>query len=182
VQETASAITDEGGQALAITADVSREEEARRIMEEAVRAFGRLDCLINNAGDGGPTKPVQDHTTDEWFYTINSCLTSSFLCRAPGAVEGERIDRVIAGQAEMRDISVDEQRKAFIELCKAYGPPESLVIEDVPALSAEAGQVVVSVKAASLNFPDVLIISSSRTSTRSDRRCRFLPAVKWPAS
>jgi len=45
-------------------------------------------------------------------------------------------------------------------LCKAYGPPESLVVEDVPPPAAGAGEVVVSVKAASVNFPDVLIIQN----------------------
>jgi NADPH2:quinone reductase len=43
-------------------------------------------------------------------------------------------------------------------LCKAYGPPESLVVEEVPSPEAGPGEVVVSVKAASVNFPDVLII------------------------
>src|SRR5688572_25235750 len=43
-------------------------------------------------------------------------------------------------------------------LCKQYGPPESLVIEDVPSPTPGPGEVVVSVKAASVNFPDVLII------------------------
>ena len=45
-------------------------------------------------------------------------------------------------------------------LCKAYGPPESLVVEDLPPLEAGPGEVVVSVKAASVNFPDVLIIQN----------------------
>jgi len=45
-------------------------------------------------------------------------------------------------------------------LCKAYGPPESLVIEDMPPLEPGSGEVVVSVKAASVNFPDVLIIQN----------------------
>src|SRR5262245_7122256 len=45
-------------------------------------------------------------------------------------------------------------------LCKAYGPPESLVVEDLPPLEAGAGEVVVSVRAASVNFPDVLIIQN----------------------
>jgi NADPH:quinone reductase len=43
-------------------------------------------------------------------------------------------------------------------LCKQWGPPESLVLEDVPALNAGKGQVVVSVKACGVNFPDTLII------------------------
>src|SRR3954470_17983722 len=45
-------------------------------------------------------------------------------------------------------------------VCKQFGPPESLVVEDVPSLKAGAGEVVVSVKAASVNFPDVLIIQN----------------------
>jgi NADPH2:quinone reductase len=45
-------------------------------------------------------------------------------------------------------------------LCKAYGPPESLVVEDVADPAAGPGEVVLSVKAASVNFPDVLIIEN----------------------
>src|SRR6185369_9790385 len=45
-------------------------------------------------------------------------------------------------------------------LCKQFGPPESLVIEDLPSPVAGAGDVVISVRAASLNFPDVLIIQN----------------------
>jgi NADPH2:quinone reductase len=43
-------------------------------------------------------------------------------------------------------------------LCKELGPPEKLVVENVPSLKPGKGQVVVSVKAAGVNFPDVLII------------------------
>jgi NADPH2:quinone reductase len=45
-------------------------------------------------------------------------------------------------------------------ICKAYGPPESLVIEDVPSPVPGPGEVVITMKAASLNFPDVLIIQN----------------------
>jgi len=45
-------------------------------------------------------------------------------------------------------------------LCKTFGPPESLVVEDVAPLVAGPGEVVIAVKAASVNFPDVLIIEN----------------------
>jgi len=45
-------------------------------------------------------------------------------------------------------------------LCKQFGPPESLVLEDVASPVPGAGEVVVSIKAASVNFPDVLIIQN----------------------
>jgi NADPH2:quinone reductase len=45
-------------------------------------------------------------------------------------------------------------------LCKAYGPPGTLVIEELSSPTPEPGEVVVSVKAAGVNFPDVLIIEN----------------------
>jgi NADPH:quinone reductase len=45
-------------------------------------------------------------------------------------------------------------------LCKAYGPPESLVVEEVPSPEPGPGEAVIAVKAASVNFPDVLIIEN----------------------
>jgi len=43
-------------------------------------------------------------------------------------------------------------------LCKELGPPEKLVVEQVPSPMPGKGQIVVSVKAAGVNFPDTLII------------------------
>ncbi len=45
-------------------------------------------------------------------------------------------------------------------LCKQFGPPESLVVEDVPEPKLEKGKVLIDVKAAGVNFPDVLIIQN----------------------
>jgi len=45
-------------------------------------------------------------------------------------------------------------------VCKQFGPPESLVLEEVPSPKPGAGEVVISIKAASVNFPDVLIIQN----------------------
>ena len=45
-------------------------------------------------------------------------------------------------------------------LCKSYGPPESLVVEDVPAPEPGPGQLRVRVEAAGVNFPDALIIEN----------------------
>jgi NAD(P)-dependent dehydrogenase (short-subunit alcohol dehydrogenase family) len=80
VRETADLVTKAGGRALAVTCDASREDDVRRMVAEGVRVFGRITTLVNNAGDGGPTKPVEEYTMDDWLYTIHSCLTSSYVC------------------------------------------------------------------------------------------------------
>jgi NADPH2:quinone reductase len=45
-------------------------------------------------------------------------------------------------------------------LCKQYGPPQSLTFEELPSPRPGPGEVVVSMRAASVNFPDVLIIQN----------------------
>ncbi len=45
-------------------------------------------------------------------------------------------------------------------LCKTFGPPETLVVEDVASPVPGPGEAVITVKAASVNFPDVLIIEN----------------------
>src|SRR5438045_3964320 len=58
----AQSVVDEvkaaGGQAVAVVADVSKEPDAKRIVDEAIAAFGRIDVLYNNAG----IMPEADHS------------------------------------------------------------------------------------------------------------------------
>ena len=176
VNETVDLIRAAGGEAVAIVADAGTEQGAKSIVDAGLTTFGCVDTLVNNAGDGGPTKPIQDYTIEDWFYTVNSCLTSAYLCSrfvvppmiaagrgaivniasmagrrglmyrvgycsakagqigmtyglalelgrhnitvnaiAPGAVAGDRIDRVIQGQADVRGIDVDRMRQSFVE-------------------------------------------------------------------
>lgn len=59
-EETAARIADEGGEAVAHEADVTREEACRELVAACVQRFGRLDLLHNNVGigggDAGPTR------------------------------------------------------------------------------------------------------------------------------
>lgn len=52
-------------------------------------------------------------------------------------------------------------------LCKEFGPPETLVVEEIAAPEPKAGEVVVDVAAASVNFPDVLMIENKYQATPS---------------
>ena len=79
--ETVALIRTAGGEAVARRR--RREHRGRREGDRRRRRARRsagVDTLVNNAGDGGPTKPIQDYTTDDWFYTVNSCLTSAYMC------------------------------------------------------------------------------------------------------
>ncbi|PYI04694.1 short chain dehydrogenase, partial [Aspergillus sclerotiicarbonarius CBS 121057] len=65
-------ITAAGGQALVVQADISRPEEAQRLVQEAVTAFGKIDILVNNAATGVPG-PVLSATPEamETTFAVN---------------------------------------------------------------------------------------------------------------
>jgi len=65
--EVVGAIEAAGGRATAVQADVADEAAARRLFDEALRVYGRVDVLVNNAGVMPPSMPVLVDTDDETF-------------------------------------------------------------------------------------------------------------------
>ena len=63
----------------AVVGDISKEETARRLVEEAMSAFGRIDVLVNNAGIHF-LKDVTDMSVEEWDRLMDINLKSMFLC------------------------------------------------------------------------------------------------------
>ena len=78
--ETASMITDLGGQAIAVRCDVTRGDDVQAALRHTVEAFGRLDYAFNNAGDEQQPKPTAEITEEEWDRIITINLRSVFLC------------------------------------------------------------------------------------------------------
>ncbi|MBS0526657.1 MAG: glucose 1-dehydrogenase [Proteobacteria bacterium] len=72
-------LKDAGGQATAIPVDVLKEESCRSLIDQTVKAHGRLDILVNNAGMSIRKQPEQ-YTLAEWHTVLDSNLTSAFLC------------------------------------------------------------------------------------------------------
>src|SRR5690606_2753870 len=68
-----------GGQALAITTDVTDEGAVENLFAQAVERFGTVDVLINNAGIADST-PVDEMPLELWQRVMQTNLTSAFLC------------------------------------------------------------------------------------------------------
>ena len=66
-REVVGSIRDAGGSAVAVAADVSDPAAVRALFDEAERAFGEVDVLINNAGIMPPTLPTLAETDDATF-------------------------------------------------------------------------------------------------------------------
>lgn len=81
-----AAIRQMGRDAIAIQADVSKEEDVQRMFAETIRQFGTIDILINNAGLQQDA-PFHEMTLRQWERVIGVNLTGQFLCAREAARE-----------------------------------------------------------------------------------------------
>lgn len=72
-------IRDNGGQAIAVGADVSREDQVARLFSKTIETFGRLDILLANSGLQQDAL-ITDMTLDDWRTVIDVNLAGQFLC------------------------------------------------------------------------------------------------------
>lgn len=59
--------------------DVSKEEQVKALVDEAVGRFGRLDCIYNNAGFGGAIGPIESISEDDFDLTFDVLLKGVFF-------------------------------------------------------------------------------------------------------
>jgi NAD(P)-dependent dehydrogenase (short-subunit alcohol dehydrogenase family) len=78
----ANEICAQGGKALAVTVDVSSEKDTKLMAEEAVKAFGRVDILVNNAAIfiNIQRHPFYEITAEEWDRVSAVNIKGPFLC------------------------------------------------------------------------------------------------------
>jgi NAD(P)-dependent dehydrogenase (short-subunit alcohol dehydrogenase family) len=79
LEKTAAEIESAGGKALVLEADVSDEASMRNAIARLVKATGRLDIVIANAGINGVWAPIDDLKPEEWDKTVRVNLRGTYL-------------------------------------------------------------------------------------------------------
>lgn len=79
-EETVRLVREQGGEAIAIRANVASEDDVRAMVESTVAAFERLDCVSNNAAFGGGFAPLTEVKEKNWQLAQDVTLKGVWLC------------------------------------------------------------------------------------------------------
>ena len=102
-------LRDAGTQALFVPTDVTRQADVERLIETAVGRFGRLDCMVNNAGWHPPAETCEEVSVEDFEWLLRLNLTSTYmgckfalphLLQTRGSIVNMSSEAGVIGQAE----------------------------------------------------------------------------------
>jgi NAD(P)-dependent dehydrogenase (short-subunit alcohol dehydrogenase family) len=129
----AAGIGGASGQATVVPADVTSEDQVRRIEREIAVQFGKVDILINNAGVI-VRKPLVEFTLEEWRRVMDTSVTAAFLmCRSfVPHMRGRGYGRILNMTSTMSRVSLPGRA--------AYSASKSALLGMTRALALELAQ------------------------------------------
>jgi NAD(P)-dependent dehydrogenase (short-subunit alcohol dehydrogenase family) len=137
--QAATAIRDEGGTVATITADISKEADVQRIVQETVDQFGTLDIMVNNAGVAGPIGSIWDVDLAAFQQCLDINTTGLWLCcREAAAVMKDH------GSGRIINIGSISGKRPLAQRT-AYGASKMAVVGITRALALEIGEYNVTV-------------------------------------
>jgi 3-oxoacyl-[acyl-carrier protein] reductase len=166
IEGVAREIESRGGEAIAIHADVSSEDDVAGMMSQTLDRFQHVDILVNNAAITIPYRPLVDLTLQEWNSVLAVNLTGAFLCAR------EVLPKMIEqGYGKIINISSSGARQGSAGR-SPYRPSKAALINFTECLAAEVRQYGIDVKGLCPGMTDTGLIKKIRQDTVSDRVMR----------
>ncbi len=158
-ETTVALIREIGGVARFIPTDFGQDTQVRDLVAETVRGYGRLDVLVNNAGIGGPSKPLAETSAAEWDRVIDTNLKGCFLgmryaiphMKGGGGGAIVNISSVLAEQT--------------LPGCTAYTASKAAIIGLTKATALEVGRDGIRVNCIQPGSTDTLMMWDGLTDT-----------------
>ncbi len=80
LQEVVDQVNAQGGEAIAVATDITKEDQVKALVDATLRRYGRIDLLINNAAYLGVVARVDQTKVSDWWEVIGINVTGAFLC------------------------------------------------------------------------------------------------------
>ena len=165
--ETASLIQSEGGQAIAITADVTDPSAVCAMVEQVERELGAVDILVNNAGRLTSIAPVWESDPNEWWRDVEVNIRSVFLC----------CHAVLKGMTQRRRGKIINFSSSGMPNVSAYDCSKVAVTRFTDTLASEVKEHGISVFAVTVGPTHTELMDYM---IESEVGCKWLPDLpKW---
>ena len=79
IDDTLKILSKNKGQCLGIQADMTKEDDIKKLIDGTMAKFGRIDSLFNNAGTTKKLKPIHEEVLEDFDFILNTNLRSPFL-------------------------------------------------------------------------------------------------------
>ncbi len=139
-ERTAAAVKKKGRKAIAVKADVAKEDEVDAMVERVIAEMGGVDILINNAGLGdihGPLLEVQ--TPENWDRVVAVILRGTYLC-------SRRVGKWMAEQKSGKIVSISSVAgMKGVPTMASYGAAKAGVINLTSSLAVDWGRYNINV-------------------------------------
>jgi NAD(P)-dependent dehydrogenase (short-subunit alcohol dehydrogenase family) len=149
-KDTVKMVRELGRRSLAIKVNVSEEQEVKRMVEQVVKEFGKIDILFNNAGIAGPIKAAHQYSLQEWEEVMSIDLRGVFLCARE--VINVMLEKGIAGKIINMASTWGLNSSAMLYPCVAYCAAKSAVVNLTRQLGAEYAPYGICVNAIAPGF------------------------------
>jgi NAD(P)-dependent dehydrogenase (short-subunit alcohol dehydrogenase family) len=169
LDETVNLILANGGEAVAVPADVTDKDAVAEMVRRVEDHLGPVNLLVNNAGAATPFGPTWDVDGDQWWRTVETNLRGPFLCSSAvmPAMVSRRDGRIINVCSGAGTVSV-----AFMS---AYVTSKSALIRFTEVLADEARPDGVAVFAIQ---PGTVRTAMAEELIRSEAGARWIPSFK----
>jgi len=167
-EELVEKITEMGGKAIAIGADVSKAEEADRLVQQTLEKFARVDILVNNAGITRDNLLMRMKLED-WQAVIDLNLTGVFLCT-------KAVSKIMLKQRSGRIINVSSVSGLMGQTGQAnYSAAKAGVIGFTKTIAKELASRGITVNAVAPGF----IATDMTKDLKSEEIIKFIPLKRY---
>jgi 2-deoxy-D-gluconate 3-dehydrogenase len=163
-----------GGRAIALVADVNDGDQVRRMIADAVKAFGGLDILVANAGIN-IRKPPQDYSAEEWHRIVDTNLTSVFACCQAAYPEMKR-------RGGGKIVTIGSMTSIFgFDVGPVYAATKGAVVQLTKSLAAAWANDGIQVNSILPGFIDTELTQGARRNIPGmhERVVNRTPARRW---
>ena len=169
-----AALKAPGGRAIALVADVNDGDQVRRMVADAVKAFGGLDILVANAGIN-IRKPPQDYSMAEWHQIMDTNLSSVFACCQAAYPEMQR-------RGGGKIVTIGSMTSIFgFDVGPVYAATKGAVVQLTKSLAAAWAKDNIQVNSILPGFIDTDLTRNLRRNfpEAHDRVVARTPARRW---